>query len=212
MCKLMCYPYCYHAAYFRMLSVTRTSLTLWSSCSIGFKTLVDLIMSRLPYSSFSSVQHDDVWFVTNEQLLEWMRDPKEASELDGLGYLDCEMPEVDAEICNGMESTQAGLLVDCPFGDPLQWGASSCYGCPSEVPDVGNPTPDQVEVEGQSQREPVSSDCPTVWWDPIKGECRCSGDECDVGRGGDDSAAAPMVHFAALILITAPLFAVLAVV
>lgn len=199
---------------------------IFSFCSNSDSDVVDALVELLDWIQDVSrshyalsacliafcAQHDDVWFITNEQLIEWMRDPKEVSELDGLSYLDCEMPEVDAEICNGMESNQAGLLVDCPFGDPLQWGASSCYGCPSEIPDVGNPTPDQVEVEGQSQREPVSSDCPTAWWDPIEGECRCSGDECDVGRGGDDSAAAPMAHLAAMVLIAAPLLSAVAVV
>lgn len=123
-----------------------------------------------------STQHDNVWFVTNEQLLDWMQQPAAISDLDTLDVLQCPVPDVPDDICNGMTPNQAGLLMSCSF-DALSWGAASCYGCPASLPTVNEPTPDQDLSDGRSARHAVPDDCATAWCDPIAGECLCAGGE-----------------------------------
>lgn len=45
----------------------------------------------------------DVWFVTNQQLLQWMKNPVKASELGKQDYMRCEQPVIAKEICNGLD-------------------------------------------------------------------------------------------------------------
>lgn len=118
--------------------------------------------------------HDDVYFITNEQLLAWMQEPKAISDLDSLDFLQCDMPDVSDDICNGMSPNQEGLLIQCSY-EALNWGASSCYGCPNKQPTVEDPTPDQDTSEGRQERQALPQDCGTAWWDPVKGECLCQG-------------------------------------
>lgn len=106
-----------------------------------------------------------------------MRDPVAVSELAGTSYMQCQVPDVEADICNGMSPNQDGLLVPCAF-DVLTWGASSCYGCPEMVPNITDASPEQVpSSDGSDARVPVPEDCGTAWWDPIEGRCLCEG-EC----------------------------------
>lgn len=89
--------------------------------------------------------HDDVYFVTNqqvsrccpravgsfcghrltlrctflEQLLNWMRNPVPASQMRSSSIVACSMPDVpaDLKICNGIPQNQVGLLEQCAFYD-----------------------------------------------------------------------------------------------
>lgn len=54
---------------------------------------------------------NDVWFVTNQQLLSWMRNPVPASELAHQPYMKCELPDIKQEICNGLDDSGTGVDV-----------------------------------------------------------------------------------------------------
>jgi hypothetical protein len=47
----------------------------------------------------------DVWFVTNLQLVEWMKKPVPASIMAQQPYMHCEQPDLKQEICNGLDET-----------------------------------------------------------------------------------------------------------
>ncbi|KAM3588632.1 hypothetical protein VKS41_001072 [Umbelopsis sp. WA50703] len=57
----------------------------------------------------------DVWVVTNQQLIEWMKKPVPAAEMSRQPYMSCSVPKINQEICNGLDDTgvtpiDAGLL------------------------------------------------------------------------------------------------------
>ncbi len=64
-------------------------------------------------------QQQDVWIVSHEQLLDWVRHPVPASELNNLDSFKCSTPAVDAsqKICNGIPQNENGLLNHCAFSD-----------------------------------------------------------------------------------------------
>lgn len=87
----------------------------------------------------------NVWLVSNQQMMGWLRDPKRNSEISQSESLGCKVPDVpaDEKICNGIPQNmvrslsssyrfyirgdmligspsrrvQAGLLNRCPFED-----------------------------------------------------------------------------------------------
>ncbi|KAJ7045231.1 hypothetical protein C8F04DRAFT_1068164 [Mycena alexandri] len=99
----------------------------------------------------------NVWIVSNEQLLAWVKNPKKVSELD----------QVDA--------LKLGLLSHCDFPD---FPFYTCYGCPEVEPTVGNPNPAQQVPDGQQQRIRLPANCSTAFWDPIGGKCLCTSATC----------------------------------
>lgn len=70
-------------------------------------------------------QQQNVWIVTNQQLLAWMRDPKPVSQLNSIPEFQCQTPQVSERICNGMYPNEVGLLQNCAFKD-FPW--TTCYG------------------------------------------------------------------------------------
>ncbi|KAF9189050.1 hypothetical protein BGZ51_000159 [Haplosporangium sp. Z 767] len=133
----------------------------------------------------------DVWFVTNQQLLEWMKNPVPASQLADQDYMKCNTAAVGKEICNGLDDTKAGsadkgVLETCNF--PLgPW--STCYGCPTANPSTAVPVPERVVAAGQTgYRTPVSATCAMEWWDPITAQCLCTSANCTFT---DESKSAP---------------------
>ncbi|KAF9328689.1 hypothetical protein BG006_008172 [Podila minutissima] len=123
----------------------------------------------------------DVWFVTNQQLLEWMKNPVPASQLAAQDYMKCNIPAVGKEICNGMDDTKAGaidskVLETCNFASG-PW--STCYGCPKTIPTPADPVPERVVAAGQaSYRTPVPANCAMEWWDPVAAQCLCTSSNC----------------------------------
>ncbi|KAG0354263.1 hypothetical protein BGZ54_001734, partial [Gamsiella multidivaricata] len=123
----------------------------------------------------------DVWFVTNQQLLQWMQNPVPASLLANQPYMKCEQPAVGKEICNGLDDTKSGsidkgVLETCNF---VAGPWSTCYGCPKSIPSVADPVPERVAAAGQSgYRTPVPSTCAMEWWDPIAAQCLCQSSNC----------------------------------
>ncbi|KAF9311576.1 hypothetical protein BG003_007234 [Podila horticola] len=123
----------------------------------------------------------DVWFVTNQQLLEWMKNPVPASQLAAQDYMKCNLPAVGKEICNGMDDTKAGaidskVLETCSFASG-PW--STCYGCPKTMPTPADPVPERVVAAGQAgYRTPVPANCAMEWWDPVAAQCLCTSSNC----------------------------------
>lgn len=120
----------------------------------------------------------NVWLVTNQQLLAWMKNPVKASQLNTLDEFKCNTPDVKENICNGMPDKEASLLQHCisdTAGDPLnQSPFYTCYGCPSTTPTPDDPNPPQKNNDG-SVRTRISSSCDTPFWDPIAGKCLDAG-------------------------------------
>ncbi|KAF9983103.1 hypothetical protein BGZ75_005427 [Mortierella antarctica] len=123
----------------------------------------------------------DVWFVTNQQLLEWMKNPVPASELAAQEYMKCNIPAVGKEICNGLDDMKSGtidkgVLEVCNFADG-PW--STCYGCPKTKPTPEDPVPARVVAAGTAgARTPVAANCAMEWWDPIAAQCLCTNSTC----------------------------------
>jgi len=135
------------------------------------KSTIDMINAFLDWAQ----QQQDVWIVSSEQLLDWVRNPVPASQLNNIASFKCSTPQVDAKICNGMPANEAGLLAHCAFPD---FPFYTCYGCPSEVPTVDNPNPPQQVADGQQPRHRLPANCSTPFWDPIEGKCICTSSTC----------------------------------
>lgn len=54
----------------------------------------------------------DVWFVTNQQLIQWMKNPVKASELSSQDYMRCSQPVITKEICNGLDDDNNSVVDD----------------------------------------------------------------------------------------------------
>ncbi|KAI0783166.1 hypothetical protein C8Q75DRAFT_869185 [Abortiporus biennis] len=119
----------------------------------------------------------NVWIVSTEQMLAWVRNPVPISQLDSVDALKCQTPNVDAskKICNGIPQNEAGLLSHCAFPD---FPFYTCYGCPESPPVPSNPNPAQVATDGQSLRQRLPTNCSTPFWDPIGAQCICSDSTC----------------------------------
>ncbi|KDN49056.1 hypothetical protein RSAG8_02409, partial [Rhizoctonia solani AG-8 WAC10335] len=116
-----------------------------------------------------------VWIVSNEQLLAWVRNPVPASQLNSLPEFQCQVPQVSDKICNGMPANQEGLLQKCMFNE---FPFFTCYGCPQETPTPGNPNPPQASATGQPIRSRLPANCSTPFWDPIGAKCLCKDSAC----------------------------------
>ncbi|KAG1456387.1 hypothetical protein G6F56_006841 [Rhizopus delemar] len=125
----------------------------------------------------------DVWFVSNEQLLQWMQNPVPVSQLANQPYMQCTLPNIGKEICNGLENittanniVSGGLLNSCNFVTE-NW--STCFNCPATAPTVENPTPETKVAANDAQfRHLVPNNCDSIWWDPVAGTCLCSNTTC----------------------------------
>ncbi|KAI8988380.1 hypothetical protein BDF20DRAFT_329353 [Mycotypha africana] len=125
----------------------------------------------------------DVWFVTNEQLLQWMQHPVPANQLASQPYMQCSAPNTGKEICNGLETiniagnaVSGSLLNSCNF-NTTNW--STCFNCPSYEPTLDKPTPDSAAPSSDSNyRHPLPNNCDSIWWDPIAGQCLCTSTSC----------------------------------
>ncbi|KAF8955310.1 hypothetical protein BGZ46_002664 [Entomortierella lignicola] len=144
---------------------------------------VHVTNSTSMYNDFFSwaAAQPDVWFVTNQQLLQWMQNPVPASQLANQTYMKCELPAVGKAICNGLDNTNSGtldngLLQMCNFPSG-SW--STCYGCPTTEPTNSTPVPARVISAGQpGYRTPVPSTCAMEWWDPVAAQCLCNSTNC----------------------------------
>ncbi|KZP04662.1 hypothetical protein FIBSPDRAFT_1054534 [Athelia psychrophila] len=117
----------------------------------------------------------DVWIVSNEQLLAWVQNPVPLSQLDTFSGLKCSTPQVPTttKVCNGIPANEAGLLGLCDFPD---FPFYTCYGCPEQPPTPSEPNPAQTSAAQARFRLPAN--CSTPFWDPIAGNCLCTSSTC----------------------------------
>jgi len=121
-------------------------------------------------------EQPNVWIVTNLQLLEWVRAPVPISQLNDFAPLKCPVPQVNAQICDGIPANELGLVQNCAFSD---FPFMTCYGCPSSPPTPDEPNPDQAQpTDGTALRVRIDANCSTPWWDPIAGKCLCTSNDC----------------------------------
>ncbi|KAI7858219.1 hypothetical protein BDC45DRAFT_457887 [Circinella umbellata] len=123
----------------------------------------------------SIANKQDVWFVTNQQLLQWMKNPVKASELKNQKYLECQQPVINKEICNGLDDNDngqidEGLTHDCNFGTTT---FKTCFNCPSTTLDYSRPKSLSIQNGTIGNRYPLPENCDTQWWDPIENKCLC---------------------------------------
>lgn len=110
----------------------------------------------------SIASKQDVWFVTNQQLLQWMKNPVKASELGKQDYMQCKQPVIPKEICNGLDDDHNGVIDDnlinsCNFG---QSSTKTCFNCPGSAPTLDNPTPASTAQNGTAgYRYPIPDNC-----------------------------------------------------
>ncbi|KAI7868079.1 hypothetical protein BDF14DRAFT_1796138 [Spinellus fusiger] len=129
----------------------------------------------------SIAQRPDVWFVTNQQLLQWMKNPVKASEFGQQPYMQCQQPVIANEICNGLDDNHnqqvdEGLVNSCNFGTSF---FKTCYNCPNTAPSLDNPTPPPAATNGSAgYRYPLPDTCDSTWWDPIGNTCLCTSNDC----------------------------------
>jgi hypothetical protein len=126
------------------------------------------------FLDWAQVQQD-VWIVSTEQLLAWVRNPVPVSQLDSVAALKCTTPQVNQPMCDGIPANEQGLLDLCNFSD---FPFYTCYGCPVVEPTPGNPNPEQDTSNGQQARFRLPANCSTPFWDPVKGQCICTSSTC----------------------------------
>ncbi|KAG2233759.1 hypothetical protein INT48_002245 [Thamnidium elegans] len=151
----------------------------------NYPGLADMSSQKAAVVSFiqSLASKPDVWFVTNEQLLQWMQNPVPVSQLASQPYMQCTLPNIGKEICNGLENisiasnvVSGNLLNNCNF-NTANWG--TCFNCPATEPTLDNPTPNNAVSDTDPKfRHAVPNNCDSLWWDPIAGQCLCSNTTC----------------------------------
>lgn len=112
-----------------------------------------------------------------------MQNPVPASQLASQPYMQCNLPNIGKEICNGLETINIGnnivsgnLLNNCNF-NTANWG--TCFNCPATEPTLDNPTPNNAVPDTDPKfRHAVPNNCDSLWWDPIAGQCLCSNTNC----------------------------------
>ncbi|KAL5495118.1 hypothetical protein ACEPAI_580 [Sanghuangporus weigelae] len=136
------------------------------------QSTIDMINNFLDWAQ----QQQNVWIVSSEQLLAWVRNPVPVSQLDSFDALKCVTPDVDPslKICNGIPQNEAGVLDHCAFSE---FPFYTCYGCPVTTPTPGDPNPPQASSSG-SPRYRLPSNCSTPFWDPIGNKCICQSTDC----------------------------------
>uniref|UniRef100_V5ESH3 Polysaccharide deacetylase n=2 Tax=Kalmanozyma brasiliensis (strain GHG001) TaxID=1365824 RepID=V5ESH3_KALBG len=140
---------------------------------------IKMLNQFLDWATTSSSMQN-VWIVSNEQLLAWMRNPVPASQLNTLDAFKCTTPAVSQRICNGFASNN-NLLEHCisnTAGDALNNSPFyTCYGCPETTPSPQQPNPPQRNND-KTLRTRIPANCDTPFWDPVGAKCLCTGSAC----------------------------------
>ncbi|GAC98663.1 candidate polysaccharide deacetylase [Pseudozyma hubeiensis SY62] len=127
----------------------------------------------------TSADMQNVWIISNKQLMAWMQNPVPASQLNTLDAFKCQKPNA-GHICNGFQENN-DLLEHCisnTAGDALNNSPFyTCYGCPVTTPSPQQPNPPQKNND-KSVRTRIPANCDTAFWDPINARCTCNGSGC----------------------------------
>ncbi|KAJ3215847.1 hypothetical protein HDU67_010267 [Dinochytrium kinnereticum] len=135
----------------------------------------------LDFVRWTQTEFQNVWYVTNAQLLQWMANPRPVSEVGSM--FTCE-DNVDykQEVCDGFDNNENGsvdenLVLTCTYGNT---SFQSCFGCPSQFPSV------TTSIENLSGDRGLVPDegCPrgTGPWDPVRKVCARSGNPGSLTR------------------------------
>ncbi|KAJ3111123.1 hypothetical protein HDU96_005971 [Phlyctochytrium bullatum] len=108
----------------------------------------------------------NVWYVTNQQLLRWMANPRPADSVAAMFNCGDNEPFRE-EVCDGYDNnrnnqTDEGLVMSCPYGNTT---FQTCFGCPAEFPAAGTP----VRNLSGNRRQVPDTGCPpgSGPWDPL---------------------------------------------
>lgn len=112
----------------------------------------------------------NVWMVTHQQLIAYMKNPVSAAELGSQPYMQCPAPP--ANICNGAGNSTLFETCNLPNGT-----MRTCFGCPATYPDIANPTPART-----TSRCVVPDTCDGLYWDPVACSCLPGGSYKDSSR------------------------------
>ncbi|GAA5834205.1 hypothetical protein JCM5353_006950 [Sporobolomyces roseus] len=144
--------------------------------AVGYPGITDPIELRNMIQNFLdwAQAFPNVWLVSNQQMMGWLRDPKKNSEISQSESLGCKTPDVpaDEKICNGIPQNMAGLLNRCPFED-FPW--QTCYYCPATEPTPDNPVPPPATGD---TRHTLPSNCSTPFFNPQTNQCLCTSSDC----------------------------------
>ncbi|KAK0519622.1 hypothetical protein OC834_006186 [Tilletia horrida] len=162
---------------------------------------INMINRFLDWATTNSSMQN-VWIVSNRQLLAWMKNPVPASQLNTLDAFKCGTPQV-GHICNG-QLANSDLIEHCISdtpGDALnQAPFYTCYGCPTTTPTPDQPMPPQKNNDN-TLRTRISNTCSTAWWDPIAAKCLCNGSNCAfsdgtraIGPNGQNLTSSPVTN------------------
>ncbi|KAI8919547.1 hypothetical protein BC831DRAFT_481476 [Entophlyctis helioformis] len=120
--------------------------------------------------------YSDVYWVSNQQLLAWMANATDVEASLKNPALDCLMPATapgNQEVCDGVDNNgdgviDEGLVANCYYAN-LAASFSTCFGCPTTVPNVSNPVP----FNGAPPLRPVpATACANGGtWNPATGLC-----------------------------------------
>lgn len=163
----------------------------------GLKDPVDQInmLNNFLDWATTSAEMQNVWIISNKQLIAWMQNPVPASQLNTLDAFKCQVPNVKQHICNGFQANN-DLLEHCisdTAGDALNNSPFyTCYGCPVTTPSPQQPNPPQKNND-KTLRTRIPNNCDTPFWDPIAAKCLCTGSACafddstrPIGPNGDN--------------------------
>ncbi|KAI9190585.1 uncharacterized protein BJ171DRAFT_563758 [Polychytrium aggregatum] len=133
------------------------------------------LTAYMQFISWTQSTYPDVYWVTNQQLLAWMRNPTDTQGSLTNPALGCTIAARDpsnAEVCDGVDNKgdgniDIGLTESCSYMDQNAY-FSSCFGCPSKAPNVSDPNPSTT-----STRHFIpDAGCPNAGtWDPVAGQC-----------------------------------------
>ncbi|KAJ3041107.1 hypothetical protein HK097_002377, partial [Rhizophlyctis rosea] len=145
-----------------------SQLVAWVAFGDDKRKKQDLLTAFFAYTQ----QKSDVYFVTNQQLLAWIKKPVPTDQMST--FLPCILPATDKsnkEICDGIDNNgdgavDEGLVLSCQITPTSN--TRSCFGCPAVNPNVSNPVPDH----GNALKAIPADGCPNLGsWDPAAGSC-----------------------------------------
>ncbi|KAJ3015583.1 hypothetical protein HKX48_004540 [Thoreauomyces humboldtii] len=121
---------------------------------------------------------DDVYWVNNQQLISWMLNPTTLVDSKLSPTLGCHLPAIapgNTEICDGINNQGVtgvqsapdtpAVLESCAF--PPYTYFSTCFGCPSIVPNISQALPPRTA----GRTLIPDAGCGAQVWDPIAATC-----------------------------------------